>query len=359
MPRVQSKRFCFTWNNYTEETHASLKTFATEQCGYLIYGKEKAPETGTLHLQGYFELKTKKALSTLKKLLGDSPHFEVAKGSAADNKEYCGKDGDLFEWGTPMKQGKRSDIETVREIVAAAPPQTMLQVINSGVGYQAIRYAEKVLTFTERKRDWIPTVLWFYGATGRGKSQTAKALAKLLHTEPFWKFCEKGSNWWEGYDAESYVIIDDLRAEWMPYNVLLTLLDSNPFRVPYKGGYRQLLATTMVVTCPHAPWLLKWPDEKDTDNTQLVRRIKLSYEFDGHKTPQQYAWEIYEEYFQTEEEKTCPSDTAETHSEEDSGEETPNEELAEKTRFFRQWQQENREEFERNNDPFNKKQKET
>ncbi len=54
MPGVQSRRWIFTLNNYTEEEVADLER-EEEVFTYLLFGKEIVSSTGTPHLQGYFE----------------------------------------------------------------------------------------------------------------------------------------------------------------------------------------------------------------------------------------------------------------------------------------------------------------
>jgi len=317
MPGQQSKRYQFTWNNYTEEDIALVKNFFQESCVYGVYAKEVG-ENGTPHLQGYLELKNKKTIVGLKKSFSPKPHLEVAQGTAEENTSYCvgpyeSKDGkkkkplneEHFIFGTPMTQGKRTDLEAVRSLIAEGPSRTMLKVIDSGANYQCIRYAEKVLTYKERKRNWIPTVIWLYGETGVGKTQTAKALAALYGEEPHIKIASKGNQWWDGYDAHSFVIIDEFRPDWIPYNVLLALLDSTPFLLEIKGGHRQMLAKLIVLTCPQSPSEIIFPFEMDEEKKQLKRRISKTLHIDGHLTPQEYAQGIYQTLIEEEEIKAA------------------------------------------------------
>lgn len=90
--------YCFTFNNYTKEDEIAVQDFGKSQCDGIIYGHEKAPETGTPHLQGYFKLRTKQRITFLKKVL-PKVHFEVAKGSVADNIKYCSKGENIYQDG--------------------------------------------------------------------------------------------------------------------------------------------------------------------------------------------------------------------------------------------------------------------
>lgn len=85
-----SKNWCFTFNNYDEsEYERILFTISSNSSKYII-GKEVG-ESGTPHLQGYFEWPRKIRPCSLG--LSNKIHFEKARGGRADNIAYCSKDG--------------------------------------------------------------------------------------------------------------------------------------------------------------------------------------------------------------------------------------------------------------------------
>jgi len=92
-PRVvPSKRWCFTWNNYSKsEVKDFKKILADLKCKYII-GKEVG-ESGTKHLQGYLECPKKiRPIETFRiKVI----HWEKTKGDRDDNIKYCSKDGNF------------------------------------------------------------------------------------------------------------------------------------------------------------------------------------------------------------------------------------------------------------------------
>lgn len=88
----QSKRWCFTINNYTE---ADIKAVEEASSQFLVYGKEVGKQ-GTPHLQGYVEFLAKRRTSTVCKILGGRAHCELANGTAGENIEYCTKDKDYW-----------------------------------------------------------------------------------------------------------------------------------------------------------------------------------------------------------------------------------------------------------------------
>ncbi len=65
--------------------------------------------------------------------------------------------------------------------------------------------------------------------------------------------------------------MDDFRPEDMKFQRLLKLLDRYPYMVEVKGGYRQFLAKTVIITCPKHPE--ECYAEAGEDIEQLLRRI--------------------------------------------------------------------------------------
>lgn len=226
----QSKRtrtYCFTLNNWTQDEYDQLVGL---KYTYLVIGKEIAPTTLTPHLQGFIHFKEAKTLTAVSKL-NKRIHWEASKGSPAQNRTYCIKEGDYQEWGTPPEPGKRTDIELVREMISEG--NGMNQIIEKASNYQCLQMAEKILKYRENKRNWKPNVKWYYGPTGTGKTRTAyEELPDAYITMGTGK-------WWDGYDAHPNVIIDDIRWDFMPFSQLLRLLDRYPFMVENKGGSRQ------------------------------------------------------------------------------------------------------------------------
>jgi hypothetical protein len=97
------RNYCFTANNWTFSTRSLLEKWDVR---YLVFGEEVAPTTGTPHLQGYVQLKTRKRISTLAKEM-PGLHFIAANGTAMENRSYCLKEGhNVFEKGAASIQGK-------------------------------------------------------------------------------------------------------------------------------------------------------------------------------------------------------------------------------------------------------------
>jgi hypothetical protein len=85
-----AKRWCFTLNNYSYFEMDQICSICSKNCKYAIIGKERAPNTGTLHLQGYLEFKAKKRPIGL--FGNPCIHWELAKGNKNHNIAYCSKE---------------------------------------------------------------------------------------------------------------------------------------------------------------------------------------------------------------------------------------------------------------------------
>lgn len=290
----RSRKWCGTLNNWTDEEHAQLLNWCKSETVKFIIGQEEGEE-GTPHLQFFIEAKNALRLSTLKKVCGRA-HFEVAKGSSMDNYKYCSKEEcfdyepqDLKLW--EEKPGKRSDIEHAKELAKTGGMREVVETLNN---YQAWRAAEMYLKYAENKRTWAPVVKWFYGPPGTGKTRRAHEEAATLAATGAATLAATGGatlavtgrvalyvhsntgKWWDGYDGENIVIIDDFRASDWALNYLLKVLDRYECRVETKGGSRQLLATHIYITSPYHPEAAYCNSE---NVKQLTRRISEIVEF--------------------------------------------------------------------------------
>lgn len=106
------------------------------ECKYLIVGRERGEEGNTPHLQGYIVFENLVSFNQVKRLLGDGAHIEKANGTAEQNRTYCCKDNDYFECGIMPSQGKRTDLDKVRDSVRAGKS---LKDISDEVCYVTMR----------------------------------------------------------------------------------------------------------------------------------------------------------------------------------------------------------------------------
>jgi len=276
-PKKKEERaiaWCFTWNHAPED----WITLFPPLVSYLVGGKELA-DTGTPHIQGYVEFKTRKTLNALKKLW-PAVHFEVRKGTSDQAADYCKEDGDFVEMGTMSQPGKRNDLVRVREILKKGG--NLRAVVDNATSCQSVRYAEQYLKLREPKRTKAPNVVWLYGAAGVGKTQSAMWHAfRLGYTlDDVYLLSGDSGKWFEGYDAHPVVIIDDIRESFCTFNRILNLLDKYECRVECKGSSRQMRAAHMFITAPYNP-ITVWHSMED--QYQLTRRFTVVQEILSHE----------------------------------------------------------------------------
>lgn len=266
--------YVFTINNPTDDDIELCKNI---DCKYIVFGREIAPTTGTPHLQGYISFKHQKSFNVVRsKIFNLKAHIETAKGNAIQNRKYCTKDDDYFEKGDIPKQGKRTDIDNIKENIKSGKNIKYLLDNNYIVNNQQLKYSENLNKYYEKPRNWKPTVKWFYGRTGTGKTKQAyEELSGDDNIDDLYVTLDNGK-WWDGYDGQSNVIIDDMRSDFMKYHQLLKLLDRYQYKVEIKGGTRQFVAKNIIITSPFHP---KDMYQTHEDKEQLLRRIDIIKEF--------------------------------------------------------------------------------
>lgn len=260
---TKARAYAFTLNNPTDEEFEQIKTLKYK---YIILGDEIAPDTGTPHIQGYVQFNSPTSFNTIKKKIPRA-HIEPAYATGHQNQEYCSKQQIRFEDGTRPKPGQRTDIDNIKQYVQETPNANMVDIItNNSTNNQTIKYAESLLKYLEKGRNTKPKVLWYHGDTGTGK--TLQAFTDYPDAYPK----DNDHAWFDGYDAHETIIIDDMRYDTFKYNHLLKILDRYPNRVNVKGGTRQNLAHTIIITAPQSPQEMF--ENKITENIgQLLRRI--------------------------------------------------------------------------------------
>lgn len=259
------RSWVFTYNNYTEEGIKRIEDFITKNCAWGIYGKEIG-EKGTPHLQGAMHFENQRKGHAINNKTGRVMWLHGMNGTFDQARTYCMKDNNFWEHGTMPQQGKRSDMEDVREIVMKTG--RMREVAKKATTYHQLLFGEKILRYLEPKRDWKPNVRWYWGPPGVGKSRRAMEEAGTeKHVQT------RNLRWWDSYDGHENVVMDEFRGSWGPLHELLTLIDRYPHQVETKGGMRQFLARNIWITsCKHPS---ECYDVKDEDIDQLTRRISL------------------------------------------------------------------------------------
>lgn len=245
MSNAKSRGFHFTWNNYTEANEAQLKGLPTR---YIIYGYETAPSTGTPHLQGHLYFNHPRSLTALRGLLAGCD-LRTARGDSLANADYCSKECNYYEsgvrptssrekgvkekerWTTAIKSAKRGLLEEIEE----AAPDIYLR------HYHTLKRIRQ--DFMVKPADLQSTCgIWIRGDTNAGKTHAATTAYPDAYRKP-------RNKWWDGYQEEEVVILDDvdLNDSWCG-SFLKHWADRYSFVAEIKGGSRAIRPAKLIVT---------------------------------------------------------------------------------------------------------------
>lgn len=281
---AQRYNYCFTYNNYTDDLLGVLKIWLTDNCKYAVLQKEFAPDTGTPHVQGYLSLVKKLRTGTIQASLqkfGIHLHLEYAKGNAKQNRDYCSKAGgsDFWEHGTLGEQGKRSELNDVAQKVLRKRP---ISEIAHDYPETFIKFHKgiKALAFEiggPSEERPMETILYF-GDTNTGKTTKARNISKLYG--PIFKVPHPdGKLWFDGYNGEKSILIDEFKG-WITPTMLNDILDKYVMKVEYKGGFTYACWEHVFITSNYPPeeW---WTEKVKWHKESLFRRLTSIYEFRG------------------------------------------------------------------------------
>lgn len=263
---VRSRRYVFTCNNYTDVHLGDLLALPYR---YICIGKEIAPITGTPHLQGFIVWNDSKTFRASVALLRGC-HVEVARATALQASTYCKKDGDFVERGRlPADPSELGIIESNRWDTAWALAKTgSIEEIPADIRIRSYSTLRRI------GQDFMAVVvplestcgIWIYGESGSGKTRAVYG----KHPDAFVKPCTK---WWDGYQGEPVVVVDDLDK----YHVALGgelkhWSDFMPFIGECKGGSRRIRPSTLIVTSQYTIGDI-WKDEETRE--ALGRRFRF------------------------------------------------------------------------------------
>lgn len=272
---ARSRNWVFTLNNYTDTEVATLKEWTAGNCKYVGWGEEVG-ESGTPHLQGVIIFQNAVRLGTVKRLLPRA-HIEVMRGTFAQARDYCMKDGKYYSWGMePVGQGARSDVKSITESIKAGMSK---REILEEHGDKALRMFNCITSaqavFHEVKKNWVMDVRIYWGPPGVGKTRAVYDEFGLdnVYEKPLGK-------WWTGYKGETCVIIDDFDPEDcfdIQFNFYLKLLDRYPTPIEWKNGGGQFYSKVIIFTSNFDPetWFLKRPNR-----AAFFRRVTATRRFD-------------------------------------------------------------------------------
>lgn len=221
---------------------------------YTVGQLERGAETGALHWQFFVYFSKKRRLngvkSTLVEWLGDyasSTHLERCRGTIDQCVDYCTKSdtrvGFGFQYGSKpvvYKSGRDllAVLRTGRKLDPSDPAwdDVLLR-------FTVSRLSELSHLVSPRHRDpsVTPVCEVHYGVPGSGKSRAVfQSFPKA--------YIKSSGKWWDHYDGESVVILDDFDGSFLSFGDFKRWVDRYPCFVEIKGCVTPLLATHWVIT---------------------------------------------------------------------------------------------------------------
>lgn len=260
--RPRMKRWCFTLNNWDKE---DLDEFYTlEECvKFGIAGEEKAPGTGTPHLQGFLHLKASMYLTGMQKLFKGRAHWEPARGSDRQNEKYCRKGGDKIhvigrfdEGNGRMRQSYEDQEEEGADRWMEAKELAIANQVDLIEPQVYVKHYQSLKRIAQDHPVWVGDLdgdllnIWIWGPPGTGKSRFARFLTSNQ------QYDKNANKWWCGYMGEQDIIIDDFgkSARFVVMGDHLKIwADRYRFRGETKGSSVLMRPKRIIVTSNYPP----------------------------------------------------------------------------------------------------------
>lgn len=268
-PRKQYRNACFT--SFLPDPPVFIP-----EMKYLIYGSEICPDTGRHHWQGYCEFAKQLRFEAVKLILGKSVHFKARFSTAECCSNYCKKDGKFKEFGKISKPGTRNDLKAVIELIDTKA--SLLDVVEE-FGEQYIKYNKGIekMMFIKAKK-WTKEFRHIKVIVHWGPPDTFKTRTAYESGPNVYKIRTSATAWWDGYDGEDTIILDEMCVGSIKWDELLEILDGYQQRLAVKGAFTYARWTTVYITSNVRPEL--WFPHRDPDDLKpLMRRITEIVDF--------------------------------------------------------------------------------
>jgi hypothetical protein len=262
---------------------------------WTLFNREIGEHCGTKHLQIVWRFQDLVSWSRVKANLNGRGHFyriDTRKGGLQRAIDYHSKSETADPAYEPSwtelgerpehRQGERSDLEyLVAAMLDGGSVDSWVESGDSNAITSFIKYpagAKLVMQAVQKKRakerDYRkPEVYWLYGPTASGKSKFARTDDDLY----VYGHLAKGTPWFDGYDGETSLLIDEIRIDTFAFNTLLQILDGYTMKLPAKGSMIYTNFSKIYITCPEHWYHIFQGRSGDDHWVQLARRITHTF----------------------------------------------------------------------------------
>ena len=261
--KKQRKVIITDWMVDDQDAEGALARWASlkqSQIRYMAYQLE-AGEGGKPHIQAFIHWNRPVALSTIKSRIKCSKiHVEwvVNDDKAA---EYCAKEegrirGPFIIGEKPnYAQNKVNPTEELAKMVqrgltnAEIAEEAPWAILRHSRGIAELRFAH----LESKASQWRTVeVILLTGDAGTGK--TAYAIAQSEKDGGYFKpDLSKKDIWFNGYQGQKNLILDDFRGKSTSFDNLVRLLDGHKLELPIKGGHTYALWERVWITSNQTP----------------------------------------------------------------------------------------------------------
>jgi len=261
-----AKTWKYVLNNPLKKDIDQLKLFDCKRHRCCL----EVGESGTPHLQGAITFTRGYRLTQLKKL-NEKIHWAIA---IVNDFNYETKGESVIEIDN-REQGTRTDLKEVAKELIEGKSIKEVSLIYPGTFIKYHKGIEKFHDLHSDERNWEMKVHIRWGKSGTGKTRYVYDNYKSIYPKPVGK-------WWDFYDGQEVVLIDDFDPEHshdMVFDYWLRLLDRYPMTVELKGSSRQFNSKIIYITSNFNPksWFIGRKNRdaffrRVTDVTEVVNR---------------------------------------------------------------------------------------
>ena len=244
---TQTRKWLLTINNPVDKgySHDKIKDIISNMSNVLYYClSDEIGEQGTYHTHLFICFASARKFSTMKNAFSGA-HFDVAKGTCSQNRDYVFKEGKWlddkkgetnlrdshFEYGEmPVeRQGKRNDLHDLYDMIKCG--MSNVQILDTDPSYiihidRLDKIRQELLFDKFRNVERLVNVTYVFGETGTGKTYDVmhrygydNIYRVTDYKHPF-----------DNYSGQDVLVLDEYRSQF-PLWYILDILDKYPLQL--------------------------------------------------------------------------------------------------------------------------------